>query len=129
MTIIGLGVDLCKIVRFEQIIAKRGKRFLTRIFHENEIKNRPPSLQREAQYFAARWAVKEAVWKALRYRVEARNIQIINEVETKAPILVLEGDALERAKMLGKCDQINPHVSISHEGDYVVAFVILEDSK
>lgn len=62
MGIVGIGIDLVKIQRFTGIIERRGDKFLKRIFHKNELLNRPSKIK-EAQYFAARWAVKEAVWK------------------------------------------------------------------
>ena len=73
-----------------------------------------------------RWAIKEATWKALKYRVEARNIQLTNHEITREPILKLEKDAIERAKFIGNSDDIFIHCSLSHEDEYVTAIVILE---
>lgn len=60
------------------------------------------------------------------YRVEARNIQIVNDPKTKVPNLILEGDALELAQKLAQSQNLKYHISISHEDDLVTAMFILE---
>jgi phosphopantetheine--protein transferase-like protein len=77
-------------------------------------------------FILPRWAIKEATWKALKYRVEARNIQLVNHQITKEPILILEGDAMERAKSIANTNEISVHCSLSHEDEFVTAIVILE---
>lgn len=62
----------------------------------------------------------------MRYRVEARNIQVINDLKTKEPTLILEGDALELARKLASSENLKYHISISHEDELVTAIFILE---
>lgn len=85
--ILGVGVDITKISRFISLYKKHGTKILERIFHEKEIESGPelyhkkltmmPLSQNEAdkqtmlenlyfyQYYASRWAAKEAFLKAL----------------------------------------------------------------
>src|SRR5277367_6127476 len=59
----GLGLDIVEIGRIEKL-ARRNARFLPRVFTEQEIRY-CRSKKNRWQHFAARFAAKEAVWKAL----------------------------------------------------------------
>ncbi len=78
------------------------------------------------QSYAARFAAKEAVMKALGTgwdeRIHWQNIEII-KAEDQAPYVVLhnEADVFARSQELGAI-----HLSISHEKDYATAFVVIE---
>ncbi|MCX7661267.1 MAG: holo-ACP synthase, partial [Candidatus Omnitrophica bacterium] len=63
-TIIGTGIDIIEVRRIKNAIEKWGEEFLERIFTKEELKSAKdkPSLY---QYFAGRFAAKEAVFKAL----------------------------------------------------------------
>ena len=62
--IVGLGIDSVSISRIAGLIDRYGHRFLEKIFTEDEIAE---GLGRRdsAQYFAARFAAREAFFKAL----------------------------------------------------------------
>ncbi len=64
MTVHGIGVDLVRIPRMRDVIARWDERFLRRVFTEGEIAycraRRDP-----VPHFAARFAAKEAATKAL----------------------------------------------------------------
>ena len=71
-----------------------------------------------------RWAVKEATYKAFgRWRLDFRDIRVASSDQYSTPQLVLQGYAATKAEELGIA---NKHVSISHDGDYATAQVILE---
>ena len=62
--ILGAGIDLVEIARVEHALARRGERFVARVFTENERR----SCERRAhpaRHYALRFAVKEAGMKAL----------------------------------------------------------------
>ncbi|MGQ9596514.1 MAG: holo-ACP synthase [Thermoproteota archaeon] len=64
--IIGIGVDVVSISRIKRAVEKGGKRFLRRVFSERELEycfRSGYSYER----LAARFAAKEAVFKALGY--------------------------------------------------------------
>ena len=64
MNVRGIGVDLVRIPRMRDVIARWDERFLTRVFTDGEIAycrgRRDP-----IPHFAARFAAKEAALKAL----------------------------------------------------------------
>jgi holo-[acyl-carrier protein] synthase len=90
--------------------------------HPNELKHRRIG---EVEYVAGRWAVKESVVKCL------GSIVLYNEVETTnnwygAPKVALYGKAKEKADRMGV---ENSMVTITHEKDYAIAFVMLLGSE
>ncbi len=123
--IYGIGVDLVHIGRMEKVLKRWGKRFLRRVFTSEEIRfcnHRafPPSS------FAIRFAAKEAFSKAIglgmRGGIRWRDIEIFHYPSGK-PGLRLQGRASEfcqEEKIVGF------HLSLTDEGDYGVATVVLE---
>ncbi len=111
-----LGVDIIKVDRIRNAIAKHGRRFAGRVLTDHEdayVRDRPEN-------FAGRWAAKEAVSKVLGLGVRGvgwREIEIIR-LPTGAPVVRLHDRALARANQLGMG---RVAVSISHEREYAVA--------
>jgi holo-[acyl-carrier protein] synthase len=64
MDIIGTGAAVVECLRIARLIDRHGEVFLTRIYTEREIQT-CHAQRRTTQNFAARWAAKEAVFKAL----------------------------------------------------------------
>ena len=66
----GVGIDMCSISRIQHILDREGKdgAFFRRAFSETETEE--ASLRHDlAAFYAARFAVKEAVFKALDLRI------------------------------------------------------------
>ena len=126
--VIGVGIDLVNISRFEKISTRWEKPFLSRIFTEDE---QTYCLQRRNPYphLAARWAVKEATVKALRLDRSVafgwREIETVNDASGR-PSVRMTGAIRRQADRLGVA-QI--HVSISHDHDYAIASVTLLSGK
>jgi holo-[acyl-carrier protein] synthase len=124
---VGTGVDIAETERIERALERHGERFSRKIFTPTEIvycekfKNR-------AERYAARFAAKEATFKALgtgwARGVRWLDVEITHQPSGK-PELVLSGRAREVADQLG---MTCAHVSISHANRYVVAQVILESN-
>ena len=116
------GVDLLRLDRFERALRRYGDRFLHRVFTERErdqCQGRPRSL-------AGRFALKEAVAKALgtglwRSGVAWRDIEVVRDELTGEPRLKLWAGA---AAVAGRLRLDDWAVSLSHDGDYVLAFAI-----
>lgn len=73
--------------------------------------------------FAVRWAAKEATMKALGCgldEIDPLDVEV-HSVDGVAPRLVLHGAAAERARWLGLHEW---QVSLTHEGDLALAFVV-----
>jgi holo-[acyl-carrier protein] synthase len=124
VAIVGLGVDLARIGRFRTFVERRSS-VLERIFCPDE---REYALARRdpAQALAARFAAKEAFFKALgtglRDGLSWQQV-CVRRNELGCPSLVLSGRA---AEMLAQRGAKKALLSYSHDGDYAVATVILE---
>ncbi|KAL0490095.1 holo-[acyl-carrier protein] synthase [Acrasis kona] len=131
--IVGIGTDLVHIPRFRNLISKHGDKIINRLFHISEINNKPLMEEKQAQYFASRWAVKEATLKALgKGGLGSKCIYVTKTNGNPSPILCLEGASLERLKEIANVQDdtsIRKYVSISHDKDYAVATVLLENVK
>lgn len=123
--IIGIGTDITEVSRIGELLEKSG-RFKERTFTAAEQKKCDQHKESAASY-AGRWAAKEACAKALGCGIGAEcaltDVEILNDAEN-APYLLLHGAAEKRAEQLGVK---HIYVSISHEKEYAVAFVILEN--
>jgi holo-[acyl-carrier protein] synthase len=64
MDILGLGSEIVECLRIGRMIERHGERFLHRVYTEREIRD-CQARKRNLEHFAARWAAKEAVLKAL----------------------------------------------------------------
>ena len=121
--IVGVGIDVIEVARIRAVWERHGDRFLRRIYTEDE--QAAVHGVRE-QYLAARFAVKEAAFKALGTGW-ARGVRWIDvEVSNLAsgqPVLSFRGHAERRMRELGAT---HVHVSISHTAAYAVAQVVLE---
>lgn len=119
----GIGTDIVKVSRISKIL-DRHPEFAQKVFTDSEIEycsSRPSP----AQSFAVRFAAKEAVMKALGTgwdgRINWRDIEVLNAGEG-VPKLKLHGLALRRMEALGADTAL---LSLSHEKEYAVAFVLL----
>jgi holo-[acyl-carrier protein] synthase len=129
--ILGTGIDIIKVERIERMVGRYGARFTAKVYTDEEVaacERRQRQLRATTSFedYAARWAAKEAVMKALgtgwRQGVKFREIENYN-LPTGKPMVRLHGRAREIARELG-AEHI--HVSISHEREFAVAFVVLE---
>ncbi len=121
--IAGIGTDIAEVRRFEKWV--REPEMLERFFNEKEMSS-AKSEAAKCQHYAARFAAKEAFSKALGTGISSfglKDVYITNNSEGK-PLLNIEGAALSLMKeRLGQCKAF---VSLSHENEYAIAFVILE---
>jgi len=62
--IVGSGIDVVEIERVERALARHGHRFEERVFHPREIES-GRGRRRAAPFYAARFAAKEALMKAV----------------------------------------------------------------
>jgi holo-[acyl-carrier protein] synthase len=120
MTVFGLGVDIVEIARLAAAVERQGRPLLDRCFlpAEQEYCDRHSE---PVRFYAARFAVKEAVAKALGTGIGAELSWLDMEVRHKAtgaPFLLLHGAGAETAKRLGIRDVM---ISISHSEHYAVA--------
>ncbi len=128
MNVRGIGVDLVKIPRMRDVIARWDARFLARVFTDQEIAycraRRDP-----VPHFAARFAAKEAGLKALgtglRLGVRWRELEV-RRARGEAPQLVLSGRSREIGRQRGGTRML---LAITHDGDYALAQAMLIDDE
>jgi holo-[acyl-carrier protein] synthase len=126
--IYGIGMDLVKIGRIQDALQRWGDRFQNKVFTPGEIRyclrKRNPNPN-----FAARFAAKEAFVKALgigiRRGVHWRDVEVERGPLGK-PVLKLSGLA---AEMLRQERIEGVFLTLTHDGDYSAAMVVLERVK
>lgn len=127
--IIGIGCDIVQIARIESVCQKKEESFLNYICADTEKEayyQMPP--QKRSAFLAKRFAVKEALAKALGTGIGAKaSWKDIRVTHTAAgvPQVVLSGRALQtiEEKTAGKAYHI--HLSISDDVN-ALAFVVIE---
>lgn len=123
-----VGIDLVEISRIAESLRKFGERFLRRVFTDGEIAFATAVPSQAAERLAARFAAKEAVIKALGLADQPMNWRDI-EVR-RAPsgdcAMALSGTACRAAERAGVRELA---VSLSHEGNYAAAIVVVRVSE
>lgn len=122
--ILGIGNDLADSRRFEQSLQRIGDRLAKRILSDHEYEGFCSAGQ-PAVFLAKRFAVKEAVAKALgtgfRQGVSWRDISL-HHTELGQPDVRLSGAAQRRFELLRGSAV---HVSLSDEGHLISAFAVI----
>lgn len=123
--IIGVGTDIVDVERIAKVYRKQGEAFANRLLSAEEL------IELETQHYperflAKRWALKEAVSKALGTGI-AQGVcfrdMTIGHKPSGQPILLLAGTTLTKAVSLGITDW---SISVSDEKHHTVAFVVAE---
>lgn len=119
-----IGVDIVEIRRLARVSKKWGGAFLKKVYTKRELAY-ARSRRFPEQHLAARFAAKEAIFKALgeveRDFVGWKNIEILNDAYGK-PVVHWHGDA----EMVRKKRNLKGAlVSLSHTDHYAVATAML----
>lgn len=122
MTKFSIGIDAVNIERAKRL----SEHFVSSYYHENEI-SRAQSIanpERRAEYLASRFAVKEALCKAMGTGVAGNSLR---EIETAAmpsgkPSLVLHGSVKSRFHSIFGADA-STALSLTHEPPLAIAIV------
>lgn len=124
--ILGIGTDITEVKRFKKWISDPS--MIERFFNEKEMMA-GGSEKARLEHYAARFAVKEAFSKALGTGIlgfSLKDIYIEKNPEGKPFIKVISSAEKILQERCGNC---TIHVSISHEKEYAVAFVIIEKAE
>lgn len=119
-----IGIDIVEIRRLARVSKKWGEDFLNKVYTERELAY-ARSKRYPYQHLAARFAAKEALFKALG-EVETnfvgwKNIEILNDAYGK-PVVHWHGAAEKTRKKRGIKGAV---VSLSHTANYAVASAML----
>ena len=116
------GTDIIEIERIKTSIENLGEKFLNRVFTKNEIEYCESKNKQKYQHYAARFAAKEAAFKALSWKIEDKynikwtDFEILNDEQGRPCIKIINIDL---------CDIENIDISISHCKNYAVANVTI----
>lgn len=115
--IFGIGTDIVDIKRMKEAVQKEA--FLKRVFTEKEISRSGKKPETYAGIFAAKEAFVKAV--GVGFKIDPRNVEVLKNDKGK-PYFEFFGSA----KDFVESKKAAVHLSISHEKDYAVSFVIIE---
>lgn len=116
------GTDIIEIERIKESIEKTGKKFCEKIYSQQEIEYCESRKNQKYQHYAARFAAKEAIFKAISERIENKfeidwkEIEILNNEEGRPYV------DISRLK-LNKIQNID--ISLSHCKEYAVATAVV----
>lgn len=122
--VIGIGTDMVYIPDIARYMQQ--PEFIVHTFTKSEQRDAEQRFNR-AEYFAARFAAKEAVFKAIAYRTrkkgfDLRIVETLNR-EDGSPYICI-GEELQQ--YLDEAGVKKLHISITTETDYAIAFVVAE---
>ena len=124
--ILGIGIDIIEIERIKQSVDDYGEHFLQKIYTKTELEY-SLAKSNKYQHLAARFAAKEAIYKALSNDTDKvyswQDVEIYNEV-----------NGLPKVKFYGALkDYLNEgkelKISMSHSEHYVTCVAILYHTK
>ena len=116
------GIDIIEISRVQKSIDNLGVSFLNKIFTEKEIEYCEKKGKSRYEHYAARFAVKEAVFKAIsktledKYSISWKDIETTNDEQgrPRVEILNINNNIIE-----------DIDISISHCKEYAIANAVV----
>ena len=113
--VLGIGVDIIEVARVQKAI-ERNPRFVNRVFSATEIAY-SEGKKTKFQHLAARFAAKEAFFKAIGRRVSWTAMETVNLESGQPQLHVLSGEDFGFSRA---------HLSLTHLAEYAIAVVVLE---
>ena len=113
------GTDIIEISRIQEAIEKGGEKFLNHVFTNNEIEFCESHKNQKYQHYAARFAAKEAIFKAVGEHMDK------SKLDWKTFEVVRMESGKPEVKIYQEVENLdNVDVSISHCKEYATANVI-----
>ena len=112
------GTDIIEVSRIRECIEDLGDKFLNRVYTEKEIEYCNGKKNVKYEHFAARFAAKEAIFKAVsdllndKYEISWKNLEVVNDKNGRPQV-----------NFIGKSfdEIISIDLSLSHLKEYAVA--------
>lgn len=117
---IKVGTDIIEVARIKDSIEKLGEKFLNRVFTAKEVEYCESKKATKYEHYAARFAGKEAVFKAIspilknKFSMDWTDVEILNDKQGR-PYVTFYKEELKN---------INVDLSLSHIKDYAVATAV-----
>ena len=121
------GTDIVSVDRIKNSINEFGDTFLKRIYTDEEISYCESRRMSKFQSYAARFAAKEAAYKALSPDTSEgvcwHDAEVLKK-ENGKPVIVFHGKLKEIANERGiQKDEID--ISLSHDGSFAIATIVI----
>ena len=124
--IVGIGIDIVSVERIHTVIDRNGDTFLAKVFGAAEI-GYCQTRKDPIPFFAARWAAKEAFYKALPSFLQPmsnwRSIEVTSSGNA-APAVQIVSEELKSG--LNAVGNYKIYLSMSHEKLFATAQVVIE---
>lgn len=114
------GTDIIEIDRVKKSIGDKKEIFLNKIYTPSEIEYCESKNNAKYQHYAARFAAKEAIFKAIsenledKYEITWKDVEIVNDINGKPKV-----------NFLNKKFQVQCEISLSHCKTYAVATAVI----
>lgn len=125
---ITVGTDIIEVARIKKALLEN-KMFASTVFTENEIKYCESKKNSKYEHYAARFAAKEAIFKAIskylknKYAISFRNAEILNDEEGR-PFVNFTGIDEKKCFIPEiNIEKLDIDISLSHIKDYAIANV------
>lgn len=117
------GIDIIEVKRIEDAIESLNDKFLNKVYTPKEIEYCDSKNKMKYQHYAARFAAKEAIFKAIskklkdKYELTWTNVEIINDKQGKPEVHFIN------TSINSEIESID--VSLSHIKDYAIANCVI----
>lgn len=112
------GTDIIEVERIKKAIEKNKEKFLNEIYTKKEIQYCEAKKVKKYEHYAARFAAKEAIFKAIsntlknKYDLTWKDAEILNNEEGR-PYVILNKEKIKK--------DIQIEISLSHIKEYAIA--------
>jgi len=119
---ISCGIDIIEVNRIKKAIESLGDKFLNEVYTEKEIEYCQSKNVMKYEHFAARFAAKEAVFKAVskflenKYDLKWKDMEILNDNNGRPYVILTEGIIKEKIEI---------DISMSHIKEYAIANCVI----
>ena len=123
---ISCGTDIIEVNRIEKAVKKLGNKFLNEVYTQKEIEYCESKNVMKYEHYAARFAAKEAVFKATskflknKYDLKWQDMEILNDSNGRPYVTLTEGIIEENIEI---------DISLSHIKDYAIANCVIKVCK
>lgn len=126
---ISCGTDIIEIERIKDSIEKLGDKFINKVFTLKEIEYCESKGKQKYQHYAARFAAKEAAFKAIswklkdKYEISWKDVEVENDEQGRPKLNLINRN------LKGIDNMENMDISISHCKQYAIANVVILNEK
>ena len=116
-----IGTDIIEVARIQESIENLGDKFLNRVFTAREIAYCESKKATKYEHYTARFAAKEAIFKAIsplledKFSIAWTDVEVLNNEQGRPYVVFLKDDL----------KNINIDMSLSHIKDLAIATAIL----